>query len=68
MCFWQICHWELNFNDCDPINFSFFFFRKMAADIVSKLFEVDLDEVLREIFFSLDSTSLRSSRCKYHFM
>ena len=40
----------------------------MAADIVSKLFEVDLDEVLREIFFSLDSTSLRSSRCKYHFI
>ena len=37
----------------------------MAADIMSKLFEADLDEVLREIFFNLDSVSIRSSRCGF---
>ena len=40
-------------------------FQKMAADIMSKLFEADLDEVLREIFFNLDSVSIRSSRCGF---
>ena len=45
------------FYECAP-----FFYRKMAVDILSNLFEADLDEVLREIFFNLDSTSLRNSR------